>query len=161
MDSTETTRKMDQLRTSASELAGILEEKGYVRFNFRNGRMGTDFQTGLLSCVPDDTAAGFRATAGTAIRATSPDEPYSIATFTIAATATGILQVASLRLALYENADGGLRESLTIAVRAMESIPTVEQANRLLEEAWQQRYLRNTGQWKQAAPKSKGRKRGI
>lgn len=127
---------MDGLSNSINALAEEMQKRAYEYFNFPDGRIGVDFKTGLQMQVRNYSSPEFPVYATTAILATSPDEPYGIARFCIAADKSGSLQVTAIELSLYENFDGGLRTSLTLEINSSDSIPSKEQARHLLEKSW-------------------------
>ncbi|MBZ4190794.1 MULTISPECIES: hypothetical protein [Bacteroidota] len=139
---------MKDLIKTADEIAKKMKEKGYEYFNIKRGATGTDFKTALGSYLH---YAGFSKTeplifpvyAGSAVAATSPDNPYTWATFKIVDDAEKGLRIDTMAISMYECYDGGLRTHLELKLKSLDDIPSRQDASKMIEERWQKQYQKN------------------
>ena len=142
---------MKELSKAADEIAENMKENGYEYFNIRHGKIGTDLKTGLASYLYDaginNKEPVFPIYAGSGIAATSPDNPYSWATFKIVEDAQKGLRIDAMAISMYECHDGALRTSLELKINSLEDIPSKENAVKLIEEKWEKVSNENRKKW--------------
>lgn len=148
---------MNDFSKATDELNTAMTEKGYLYFNVRNGSAGTNLKEGLASYFYnanlDNNNPAFPIYATSVIEATSPDMPYSLATFTIVEDVPQSLRIDAMNISMYECYDGGLRTSLDIAIKTTNDIPSRHNAAKQIEERWQKQYTENQKKWKQNSQK--------
>ena len=134
---------MEELLKTADEIAEKMKEKGYEYFNIKGGAIGSDFRTGITAYLHyasfKDIEPVFPIYAGTGIAATSPDNPYTWATFKIVDDAKG-LRIDTMGISMYECHDGGLRTHLELQIKSLDDIPSKQHATKLIEEKWEKRF---------------------
>ncbi|MDX3913936.1 MAG: hypothetical protein QHC79_10405 [Pseudosphingobacterium sp.] len=138
---------MEDLLKTADEIAEKMKEKGYEYFNIKGGAAGTDFRTGIASYLHyasfNDTEPVFPIYAGSGVASTSPDNPYTWATFKVVEDAQKGLRIDTVRISMYECHDGALRTHLELKIKSPDDIPSREIAAKLIEEKWEARYKEN------------------
>ncbi|HRB71474.1 MAG TPA: hypothetical protein PK776_06460 [Flavobacterium sp.] len=138
---------MEELLKTADEIAEKMKEKGYEYFNIKGGAIGSDFSTGIAGYLHyksfNDTEPVFPIYAGTGVAATSPDNPYSWATFKIVNDAQKGLRIDSMDISMYECHDGGLRTHLELQINSLDDIPSKQHATKLIDEKWEKRFQEN------------------
>lgn len=156
---------MKELSKTVGEIAEKMKENGYEYFNIRDGGIGTDFKAGITSYLYNASIANkavFPIYAGTGIAATSPDKPYSWATFKMVEDAQKGLRIDTMGISMYECYDGPLRISLELQIKSLEDIPSIKNAAKLIGEKWEKQQQENQKKWKVpeviTPPKSKSRK---
>lgn len=132
---------MEELLKTADEIAEKMKEKGYEYFNIKGGAIGSDFSTGIAGYLHyasfNDTEPIFPIYAGTGVAATSPDNPYTWATFKIVDDAQKGLRIDTMDISMYECHDGGLRTHLELQINSLDDIPSKQHATKLIEEKWE------------------------
>lgn len=138
---------MEELLKTADEIAQKMKEKGYEYINVKRGAIGSDFRTGIDAYLHyaryNDTEPVFPIYAGTGVAATSPDNPYTWATFKIVDDAQKGLRIDTMGISMYECQDGALRTHLDLKINTLDDIPSKEHATKLIEEKWEQRFQEN------------------
>jgi|GEM_PF-837811 len=138
---------MKELLSTADEIAEKMKEKGYEYFNIKRGATGTDFKTALTSYLHhaafDNTEPVFPIYAGTGVAATSPDNPYTWATFKIEEDAKKGLRIDTMGISMYECYDGGLRTHLELPIKSLNDIPSRQNAAKMMEEKWEKQHQKN------------------
>ncbi|MVZ63738.1 hypothetical protein [Sphingobacterium humi] len=138
---------MKNLMKTAGEIAEKMKEKGYEYFNIKRGATGTDFKTALGSYLH---YAGFNKAepvfpiyAGSGVAATSPDNPYTWATFRIVEDVKNGLRIDAMGISMYECHDGALRASLELKIKSPDDIPSRQKAAKLIEDKWEMKSREN------------------
>ena len=157
---------MKELLRTAEEIAEKMKEKGYEYFNIRYGGTGSDFKTGIATYLHNanfnNTEPIFPIFASSAVAATSPDNPYTQATFKVGEDAQKSLRVDAMSISMYECYDGALRTSLELHIKSPDDIPSRQDAVKLIEEKWEKLRQDNRKKWNNPVTvtpkKSKGRK---
>lgn len=138
---------MEELLKTADEIAERMKEKGYEYFNIKGGAIGSDFSTGIVGYLRyasfNDTAPVFPIYAGTGVAATSPDNPYTWATFKIVDDAQKGLRIDTMGISMYECHDGALRTHLDLQINSLDDIPSKQHATKLIDEKWEKRLQEN------------------
>ena len=76
------------------------------------------------------------------IEATSPDMPYSVATFKIVEDAHLSLRIDAMNISMYECYGGGLRMAIDLTIKTANDIPSRHDAAKQIQERWQ-KYTEN------------------
>lgn len=138
---------MEELLKTAEEIAEKLKEKGYEYFNVRYGAIGTDLRNGiavyLRNASSNDIRPVFPIYAGSGVDATSPDNPYTWATFKIVEDTKKGIRIDTMNISMYECHDGALRTDLELKIKSLDDIPTRQNAAKLIEEKWKIHYQAN------------------
>ena len=138
---------MEELLKTADEIAEKMKEKGYEYFNIKGGAIGSDFKTGIVGYLHyasfNDTEPLFPIYAGTGGAATSPDNPYTWATFKIVDDAQKGLRIDTMDISMYECHNGGLRTHLELQINSLDDIPSKQHATKLIEDKWEKRLQEN------------------
>lgn len=139
--------EIENLLKTADEIAEKMKEKGYEYFNVKHGATGTDLRTGisvyLRNASFNDVQPVFPIYAGAGVAATTPDNPYTRATFKIVEDGQKGLRIAAMGLSMYECFDGALRTSLELKIKSLDDVPTKQEAAKLIEEKWKRHYQAN------------------
>lgn len=146
---------MDYLSKSAKELSKKLEENGFGNFNFHNGPTGADFKSGILVHIRELHEPDFPIYTTTVIGDVGRDIGYATARFGIVKDETNRLRVESVRLAYYENCNGGKRVMVNLDVKSLQDIPSKEQASNILEKLWESKKNRDELKLKDLTPSGK------
>lgn len=138
---------MENRQNRISELAAALEEKGYGLFRFRYGRLGVDFGSGLADAIQRAEQGKYSNTypvfASTTIHATTPDNPITIASFSISENDKKELQIDKMQISIYENIEAPLRTTIEIIPKSLEDIPEKHRANELIDRQWNEQVKKN------------------
>lgn len=138
---------MEELLKPADEIAEKMKEKGYEYFNIKRGATGTDFKTALSAYLHyagfNETEPLFPIYAGSAVAATSPDNPYTWATFKIVQDDKKGMRIDTMIIYMYECYDGALRTHLELPIKSLDDIPSRQVATEIIEARWQKQYQKN------------------
>ena len=148
---------MNDFLKAADKLNAEIMEKGYIFFNVRNSSVGTKLNDGLFSYFHkanlENKKPVFPIYATSVIEATSPDMPYSVATFKIVEDAHLSLRIDAMNISMYECYGGGLRMAIDLTIKTANDIPSRHDAAKQIQERWQKKYTENQKKWKQNSQK--------
>ncbi|AIL46960.1 hypothetical protein [Elizabethkingia anophelis] len=150
---------MNDFLKAIDEVTTRLEEKGYDYCRLSNGIYGSNLKECLLSyhdiAKRENELPKFPIYAIFIIAATSPDNPYSLASFKIEQGDSQTLQITNAKISMYECYDGGVRASIDLQFKTIDDIPTRQNAANQIEERWRKLYKENQEKWH--TPKDKMR----
>jgi len=142
-----------------------MKEKGYEYFNIKHGAIGTAFSKGIASCLHNasfnSSQPVFPIYVGSGVAATSPDNPYTWATFKIVEDAQKGLRIDTMDISMYGSYDGALKMHLELQIKSLDDVPSRHNAAMLIKEKWEKRHQEKTVAVKPEMPKpqkSRGRK---
>lgn len=129
---------MKEMLIAVDEISRKMKEKGYEYFNIKHGAIGTDFKTGITAYLQNasinNTEPIFPIYAGSRVAATSPDNPYTWATFKIVADDQKGLRVDKMGISMYDCYEGSLRHHIEFKIKSSNDIPTRLNAAKLIDD---------------------------
>jgi hypothetical protein len=161
---------MKDLLSTADEIAKEMKEKGYEYFNIKHGAARSAFGTGIASYLQyasfNSSEPLFPIYVGSGVAATSPDNPYTWATFKIVEDAQKGIRIDTMDLSMYGCYGGALRMHLELKIKSLDDVPSRQNAAMLIKEKWEKRHqvnqiIKKTVTVKSEMPKpqkSRGRK---
>lgn len=129
---------MKELLIAAQELSQKMKEKGYEYFNVKHGISGSDLKTGIAAYLQNasinNTEPVFPIYAGSRVAASSPDNPYTWATFKIVEDAQKGLRIDKMGISMYACYEGSLKEHIEFKIKSLDDIPTRLNAAKLIDK---------------------------
>ncbi|MDA3613504.1 hypothetical protein [Polluticaenibacter yanchengensis] len=129
---------MKEILIAAEEISQKMKEKGYEYFNVKHGISGSDLKTGIAAYLQNasinNTEPVFPIYAGSRVAASSPDKPYTWATFKIVADDQKGLRIDKMGISMYACYEGSLKQHIEFKIKSPNDIPSRLNAAKLIED---------------------------